>query len=244
MTGALSVVILPEAAALAATGKWDDLRIRVNESLVFIFLITVLFYALFVVLGETYGELLFKDPKAGRFVAISAGMVVPAALSGLVNTTLNSLGEEKKVFLIFLIASVFLVASILFLPRLIGIYALSVGECSFHLCEFVLGMVVLWKKRGYDGRIFKPAAIIMTFAFPTVLAAKLASMLTSDLGMSVLFRAAIPTAFGVLIYAGLILVFKPIPTLKALFFKRKKQRTGTSLITPPLRQGRRKRVNV
>ena len=244
LTGALSVVILPEAAALAATGKWDDLRLRVNESLVFIFLITVLFYALFVVLGETYGELLFKDPKAGRFVAISAGMVVPAALSGLVNTTLNSLGEEKKVFLIFLIASVFLVASILFLPRLIGIYALSVGECSFHLCEFVLGMVVLWKKRGYDGRIFKPAAIIMTFAFPTVLAAKLASMLTSDLGMSVLFRAAIPTAFGVLIYAGLILVFKPIPTLTALFFKRKKQRTGTSLITPPLRQGRRKRVNV
>lgn len=227
LTGALSVVILPEAAALAATGKWDELRNRVNQSLIFIFVITILFYALFVVLGETYGELLFKDPKAGKFVTVSAGMVVPAALAGLVNTTLNSLGEEKKVFSIFLLSSLFLVLSVLFLPRFIGIYALSVGECAFHLCEFVLGMIVLWKKRGYDGRIFKPAALVMTFAFPTALAAKLALMLSSSLRLGVLFRAGIPTAFGCLTFAGLLLVFKPVPTLKTFFFRKKKQKASS-----------------
>ena len=235
LTGALSVVILPEAAAMAATGKWNELRVRVNESIIFIFLITVLFYALFLVLGETYGELLFKDAKAGLFVSFSAGMVVPAALSGLIDTTLNSLGEEKKVFLIFLIASCFLIASVFVLPRFIGIYALSVGECAFHLCQFALGMAVLWKKRGYDGHIFKPAALTMTFAFPTALAAKLVLNLMETLHAGILFRAAVPTGIGFVVYATLMIVFKPLPSLNAFFClwkKRKKKQATTSKRLP------------
>ena len=170
-------------------------------------------------------------------MAFSAGMVIPAALSDLINTTLNSLGEEKRVFLIFLIASCFLIASVLILPRFIGIYALSVGECSFHLCEFVLGMVVLWKKRGYDGRIFKPAALIMTFAFPTALAAKLVLNLMESIHAGIFFRATVPTGFGVIVYAALLLVFRPLPSLNAFFCLRKKRKKKRpSLATSP--QGR------
>ena len=232
LTGALSVVILPEAAALAAMGKWKELRVRVNQSLIFIFLITVLFYSIFLVLGETYGELLFKDAKAGTFVTFSAGMVIPAALAGLINTTLNSLGEEKKVFVSFLISSCFLILSVVFLPQRIGIYSLAVGECAFHLCEFMLGMIFLWKKRGYDACIFKPAALIMTFAFPTALAAKIALDLMRSLGAGVLLRAGIPTFFALLIYLGLILLFKPVPSLKALLIKKKKKAGGSKHLLP------------
>ena len=88
LTGALSVVILPEAAALAATGKWQELRTRVNESILFVFLITVLFYALFFVLGETYGALLFGDEQAGRFIAFASGMYLArSSFVGLVLST-------------------------------------------------------------------------------------------------------------------------------------------------------------
>ena len=229
LTGALSVVILPEAAALAATGKYQELRTRVNESILFVFLITVLFYALFFVMGESYGELLFKDAKAGRFVSFSSGMVVPAALSGLVNTTLNSLGEEKKVFASFLISSLFLILSVLFLPRLIGIYALAVGECAFHLSQFILGMVLLWKKGGYDSYIFRPAALTMTFAFPTALAAKFSLMLMEKAEVGIFVRAAIPTVIAIFFYIGSVLVFNPIPHLKALFLNRKKKARRRSL---------------
>lgn len=222
LTGALSVVILPEAAALAATGKHEELRTRVNESILFVFLITILFYAIFFVLGETYGDLLFKDRKAGAFVTFSSGMVIPAALSGLVNTTLNSLGEEKKVFLAFSVSSIFLILSVLFLPRFIGIYALAVGECAFHLSEFIFGMAFLWRKRGYDGQIFKPAAITMTFAFPTALAAKLALTILEKTQSGILLRAMIPTLAAILFYFGLILVFHPIPHLKGLFLRKRK----------------------
>lgn len=233
LTGALSVVILPEAAALAATGKWQELRTRVNESILFVFLITVLFYSLFFVLGETYGELLFGDEQAGRFISFASGMVVPAALSGLLNTTLNSLGEEKKVFLSFLLSSTFLILSVIFLPRYIGIYALAVGECAFNLCEFILGMVFLWNKGGYDGRIFKPAALTVTFAFPTVLAAKLALLFMEKAEVGIFLRAAVPTLFALLFYLGAILVFKPIPQLKAMFLKRKKEKRPTPLKLSP-----------
>jgi len=224
LTSALSVVILPEAASLAATGRWEDLRVRVNNSLLFIFIITVLFYALFLILGECYGELLFKDVKAGRFISFSAGMVIPAALSGLLNTTLNSLGEERKVFLSFLISALFLVLSVLILPRFIGIYALSVGECGFHLINFVFGMVFLWKKRAYDGRIFRPAAITMALSFPTALLVKLSYLPLSKWGSGVFLRAAFPTLVGILVYAGLLLVFRPIPDLKAVLLRHNKKR--------------------
>lgn len=230
LTGALSVVILPEAAALAATGKKEELRNRINESILFVFLITVLFYALFFVLGESYGELLFDDRRAGRFVAFASGMVVPAALSGLLNTTLNSLGEEKKVFGAFLLSSLLLMLSVLFLPRYIGIYSLAVGECAFNLCEFVLGMVFLWRKGGYDARIFKPAAITITFAFPTALAAKLSLVLIEKAEGGIFLRAAVPSIVAILFYAALILVFKPIPQLKAMLLRKKKKEKRTSPI--------------
>lgn len=231
LTGALSVVILPQAASLAAMGKWRELRIRVNESLLFIFLVTVLFYAVFLVLGETYGELLFKDPKAGLFVSVSAGMVIPAALSGFINTTLNSLGEERKVFASFLISSGFLILSVLLLPKHIGIYALSVGECAFHLIDFILGMIFLWRKGGYDGRIFRPAAILMTLAFPTALVVKLLSIWMTNLGAGIFLRAGIPTIGGIASYAGLLFLMKPIPNIKAILLKNSAKKEK-----PPLKE--------
>ncbi|HCU56121.1 MAG TPA: hypothetical protein DIC18_02160 [Clostridiales bacterium] len=224
LTGALCVVILPEAAALAATGKWKELRTRVNESILFIFIITVLFYALFLVLGETYGELLFKDVRAGRFVAFSSGMVIPAALSGLINTTLNSLGEERKVFFSFLISSLLLILSVLFLPKYIGIYALAVGECAFHVAEFMFGMYFLWKKGGYTGAIFRPAAITMSFSFPTALAAKCAHLFSQSIGCGIIVQAAFATITGIAAYLSCIFLFKPIPGLKAIVLSRRKIR--------------------
>ena len=226
LTSALSIVILPKAASLAATGEWKELRLRVNESILFIFAITVLFYVLFLVLGESFGELLFKDARAGRFVSFSSGMVVPAALSGLINTTLNSLGEEKKVFLSFSLSSALLILCVIFLPRYIGIYALSIGECAFYLTDFILGMCFLWKRGGYSAAIFKPAAIMMTLAFPTALSAKLCQLLLPAKG--IFLRTALPTIVGCLVYLLLLLLFKPIPEIRTMILKnplkRKKKR--------------------
>ena len=224
LTGALSVVILPEAAALAAKGEREQLRLRVCESLLFIFVITVLFYTLFLVLGEEYGLLLFKDAKAGIFVSCSAGMVIPAALSGFINTTLNSLGEERKVFGGFLLSSLFLILAVLFLPKRIGIYALSVGECAFHVCSFLFGMILLSKKEVLSAKLFKPAALIIFFAFPTAFVIRLFSLLSERWGLGIFLKTTIPTAGGILVYFLLLLLFKPLPNVKALLLRSEKKR--------------------
>ena len=226
LTGALSVVILPEAAALAAKGKMTDLRLRIGESLLFIFVITVLFYALFLVLGEDYGVLLFKDAQAGRFIACAAGMVIPAALSGFINTTLNSLGEERKVFVSFFVSSVFLILSVLFLPRYIGIYALAVGECAFHLVSFILGMFFLARKQALPTTLFRPVAITLSLAFPCALVVKLLFIITKKIGARSFFIAAVPTVGGALFYCLLLVIFKPIPNLTALIFRKRARSKG------------------
>ena len=219
LTGALSVVILPEAATLAARGDYRELRARIGESLLFIFVITVLFYALFLVLGEPYGILLFKDAQAGKFISCAAGMVIPAALSGFINTTLNSLGDERKVFLSFLISSALLILSVLLLPKYVGIYALAIGECAFHLSDFVLGMAFLSKRKVLPPSLFRPAAITLTLAFPTALGVKVLTLLT-ERSESILLKAAVPTIGGILIYCLLIFLFKPIPNLTALLLRK------------------------
>lgn len=219
LTGALSVVILPEAAALAAEGKWAELRRRVDQSILFIFLITVFFYALYAVMGECYGELLFGDKKAGTFIAFSAGMVIPVALTGLINTTLNSLGEEKKVFFAFAVSAVFLIAEILILPKYIGIYALSVAESTFYLSQFIFGMVFLIKKEALSGSSFRPAVSIMLIAFPTMLSMKIADKLCE--GGALLLRAAIASTVGAATYCLLLFLFRPIPNVTAILFCKK-----------------------
>lgn len=219
LTGALSVVILPEAAALAAKGNWSELRTRVDDSIVFIFIITVLFYSLFITLGETYGILLFKDAGAGKFISFAAGMMIPAALSGLINTTLNSLGEEKKVFCAFLIAAAVLIAEILVLPRYLGVYALAVGECSFNTITFVMGLCFLWRKKAFSARIFRPAVETMLFAFPTALITQLTFMLCEKAAFPLLISGGTATIVGCVFYFGLLVVFKPVKNLKAIVLR-------------------------
>ena len=231
LTSALSVVILPEAASLSAKGETKELRMRIGESLIFIFVITVLFYALFIVLGESYGVLLFKDAQAGKFLACAAGMVIPAALSGFINTTLNSLGEERKVFLSFFLSALFLILSVLFLPRHLGIYALAVGECAFYLVNFIIGMVFLSKKQVLPSTLFKPAALTLTLAFPTALAIKGFSLLSDKMQTGIFLKAAIPTVGGVLVYLLFLLLFKPIPNLTAFLFRRTKRGSNTEKVS-------------
>ena len=218
LTGALCVVILPETASLAAQGKWTELRSRVDRSMIFIFAITVFFYALYVVMGECYGEILFGDSQAGRFVAFSAGMVIPVALSGLINTTLNSLGEEKKVFLAFCVSAVVLVVGIILLPKYIGIYALAVAETGFYLLQFIFGMILLHKKQACGKAFFRPALTIMLIAFPCILVMKCADLLVAE-KVSLLFRATFVSLLGGGIYILLLLILRPIPSIKAVLIK-------------------------
>lgn len=219
LTGALSVVILPEAAALAAKNNWKELRTRVDDSIIFIFILTVLFYALFITLGESYGLILFKDAGAGKFISAASGMMIPAALSGLINTTLNSLGEEKTVFFAFVIAAALLIAEILILPRYIGVYALAVGECTFNTVTFIMGLCFLWRKKAFTAKIFRPAVGSMLFAFPTALMTKLTFMLCEKVALPLFLSGALATLFGCGFYFGLLLVFKPVKNLKAIILR-------------------------
>ena len=239
LTGALSIVILPEAASLAAQERWNELRTRVDDSLIFVFIITIFFYVLYFVLGEPLGTLLFKDEKAGRFIAFSAGMVLPVALSGLINTTLNSLGQEKSVFRIFAGAAVVLVAEILLLPKYIGIYALSVAECSFYILQFIPGVFLLFKKKVCSDKIFRPAVVAMLIAFPVALIMKIIYLLFTNITESLFLRVGVAGSAGIICYILLLLVFKPIPHLSAFLLhnpargKKKRVEANSRRLSPP-----------
>lgn len=93
--GALSVVLVPDVAELRAKGNMDAVRSKMSTSLLFSVIIASLFFALYLPLGQSLGQLLFKDSEAGKFVSYCSLMLFPIATAQSTTPMLNSLGKER-----------------------------------------------------------------------------------------------------------------------------------------------------
>ncbi len=169
ITSALSIVLLPEVAALSAEKNTEKIASRVDGAMSFITLITVFFFAVYAALGENIGMILFADAKAGKFLALSAGMVLPLAMSQLTTTTLNSMAREKICFVNNLIAIAAMTLCVYFLPKFIGIYALAVAQTLCFGLIFILNSIVLVKAKAVKLNYYKP--LVQTGLFALVLVA-------------------------------------------------------------------------
>ena len=153
-------------------------------------------------------------------------MVVPMALTGFINTTLNSIGEEKKVFLSFLLSAAVLVALILVLPKYIGIYALSVAECAFYIVQFVFGLILLLKKKAC-GAVFRPAALTMFSAFPVAFIMKAVARVCENFTDSLFVGTLVAGAIGSVAYILLLLLFRPVPRITAILCRLRRKKSAS-----------------
>lgn len=149
ITGALSVVLLPEIAQLSAKGRMDAIATKIDKALWFILLICLYCFVIFATLGKEIGTIIFADEQAGDFVAFSAGMVIPMCLSQLTNTTLNSLGKEGRCFAHSMAGLAVMVGCLYVLPRYLGVYALGVAQTAFFLVSFVLNAFALVRLKAF-----------------------------------------------------------------------------------------------
>lgn len=189
--GALSTALVPRVVVLNKEKKYSDLNNEINTSMNFTIVLTFLIMPIFAALGEPICALIFKSKTAGTYLSYACWIMLPMNITHLTTTILNALGLEFKCFWIYITSSVFLFASIMFLPSLIGIHAIIIGMGLSATISAYLNLVILRKKLPIRHKYFKnmlllalltiPISLLTTYCFnillivfPTIIALGLA----------------------------------------------------------------------
>jgi O-antigen/teichoic acid export membrane protein len=123
----------------------------------------------FSVLGEEIGVLVFNSPECGKYLSASSFLMVFMSLSNLTTSMLNSIGKEHQTLVYYIISGIFMLLSIWFLPKFVGVYALLVGFSFVYGLTTVLNLLLLNKhcKEKPNYMSFSVSAVILTI--PTII---------------------------------------------------------------------------
>ena len=195
LTGALSVVLIPEIATI----KHDDksaMSARIDGSINFAIIIAALFTILYIPLGKEITTFVFKDEFSGVYLSNVALMLYPLGLNQISTSILNSMGLEKKSFFNYAVGAAILMILTLALPKYVGIYAVAIGGAAGSVVTSFLNLNALNKKaRILDNP--KKTAFAILLSFPLV-------ALTCLLKNLLFFK--IPPFFAIAISGGIPMI--------------------------------------
>lgn len=160
LTGSIATVLVPELATLKARKNDLALKNKVSSSLTLVVLCTALFVALFLPLGDLLGDFLYGDVDAGKYVSFASIIVIPMGINGITSTILDSIGKEMKTMKNYVVGSISLLASLVFLPRYIGTYSIAVGFGASYTVTGILNCKVI--KRELDLSFSRIVKIILS----------------------------------------------------------------------------------
>ena len=127
LISSLSMTLIPDITCAATQNNLDEIKKKINFSVKFSFFVSFIFIPIFYALGEQIGELIYDNVQSGIFLSKSALLIIPICLSGVSVSCLNALNLEVKGFVNYIIGAIFLVFSVIFLTKYIGIMSLVLG---------------------------------------------------------------------------------------------------------------------
>lgn len=155
LVGSLAMALVPKLSILKQEKSNFALQNQIINSLSFTLFCSFMFLPIFSALGVPICELLFHNSQAGVYLSSSAWLIVPMGLAQISTAILNSLGKEKFVFFSHGISGIFVIVSILFLPKYIGIYALLIGMGLQNGVVMILNLTKIRKETEYKSQMIK-----------------------------------------------------------------------------------------
>ena len=143
--GSISLVLTPELAESFYKHNSKKLQSEVEKSTLCAILIAVLIIPLFVGMGKYIGTLIYNNPLSGVYLRWASPIMLPMSISMITSSLLNSIGMERKTLLYYLLGSLALLLCVIFLPILIGNYALILGYFLCYLLTAILNVALLKK---------------------------------------------------------------------------------------------------
>ena len=229
---ALSVVFVPDIAELRAKGDMDAVRAKMSTSMLFAIVIACLFFAVYLPLGQSLGNLLFGDKEAGKFVSYCSMMLFPIAVAQATTPMLNSLGKEQNTLLNTVLGALAMLPCIFFMPKYIGVYAMALSTGVCFLLVSVLNLIVLKKEVGSFVNLKKITPLVLlsspitvTGLFGAKLLVTYADYITATVVIGVyivFFFFIVVSAFDIVDVVGCIKLFAPDSAISKLSLKKRK----------------------
>lgn len=218
--GSLALVLVPTLSESFYKKNYSALKRNIESAVKITSVIACALIPFMLVLGEDAGEILFSDGESGKIISRCAVIVLPLSLNMISTSVLNSMQRERRTLINFLISSVFTLAAIIFLPQVIGIYALTAGMLISLSVSAALNLIYIRKacpeKPAYLKNLLKAA----TGAVPAAVIGKAVYSLTNKIfGV---FPSAIITAAAIFFAVAavyLILGLVDVKPIKKLFSK-------------------------
>jgi len=213
---ALSTALIPRVAVLHKEKKYDELNNEINTSMNFAIILTFLVMPVFAALGEPICELIFNSKAAGTYLSYACWIMLPMNITHLTSTILNALGLEFKCFWIYIISSIFLFASILFLPTLIGIHSIIFGMGSSAAISAYLNFIIIKKNIPIKQKYFKNMLLLALLTIPISMLTNYSFNILSIVFPSII-ALGLASTVAVVAYLSLLMAFN-LYDIKTVYF--------------------------
>ena len=222
LIGSLAMTLIPDIASDMAINKKDIASKRIEASIKFSIFITFIVVPLYIGLGSSVGLFLYDNTTSGIYLSKAAWIMVPMSINNIAASSLNAMGLEVKSFTNYLIGSVFLFLSLIFLPKYIGILSLVVGMGVCMSIATVLNIKMLNKKLKNNLSFLKHITSLILISIPVALIANWTNNILQNF-MPLFFSLAISSTLSAIIFILTCEVFK-IANISSLFIDRKKKK--------------------
>jgi len=180
---AFTLVLMPEISEQFYKNDYKALKSSVEKALKITVILSCLFIPVFFVLGEQIGIIVFNNAESGKYLSVSAFLMLFMGLSSITTSILNSMGLENKTLIFFSISGLLMIVAIWFLPKFMGVYSLLVGfSCTYGLSS-LFNLMLLKKACKEKPKYLKFTLLSLLTIIPTsILGIMLKSLLLPYLG--------------------------------------------------------------
>ncbi len=229
LTGAFTLVLIPEISESFYKKNDAYLKKDVEKAIKFTTLISCLFIPVFIVCGKEIGIIIFGNHTCGEYLTSSAFLMYFIGLSGITTSILNSIGLEHKTLAFYIVSGALMLVCVWFLPKFIGIYALLVGFTFVYALTSILNLALISKHCGRP-KYAKDLIKCFLITIPTVVFGLIIEkLIIANLGL--FFTLIICVVCCATFYALLCFGFNLIEfnVIKLKIFKNRKHKKSFSL---------------
>ena len=197
LIGSLAVTTIPsisEQSNNIDNGKLknlDNLKSKINYIIKITILFSTILLPVFVSLGKPICQIIFKNEKAGIYLTTTALIMLPLGLSQIITSILNALGLELKSLKNYLISASILILSVVFLPKYIGTYSITIGYFLMSAMSSILNIIMLRKRKIVDYDFIKTIFIMLCVSIFCAILGFLIKNLISNIILSLLVSSSI-----------------------------------------------------
>ncbi|MGN0771327.1 MAG: oligosaccharide flippase family protein [Christensenellales bacterium] len=164
VVSAMTVVLIPELAEQNTKDNPQGLQSKISTAIEFSWIISCMFYIIFMACGQNFVSMIYHDAQAGEFMPKVALLMIPLCVNNMAISILNSLGKEKQTFISHLISCVILAITTLIAPKYIGIYSYFLALALFHTLGMTINVILIYRQVGIDKRCATHCLGCLTFA--------------------------------------------------------------------------------